>query len=120
MAGQTVESFVLLRSCLEFAAYGLHIDKVPGAGKKWFDRHNDAASRKAVNNAFRMHNVRPTVAKCDGRLGTVFDTLYERAIDFGGQGEALNATPRVRAMGQIKLKRSAGQPASSTTEATGV
>ena len=99
MAGQTVESFVLLRSCLEFAAYGLHIDKVAGAGKKWFDRHNDAASRKAVNNAFRMNNVRPTVAKCDGRLGTVFDTLYERAIDFGGH-------PNERAiMGSLKIEK---------------
>ena len=46
-----------------------------------------------------MSNVRPTVAKCDGRLGTVFDTLYERAIDFGGH-------PNERAiMGSLKIEK---------------
>jgi len=97
MAGQTVEAFVLLRSCLEFAAYGLHIDKVPGAAKKWLDRHKDAASRKAVNNTFRMNNVRPTIATCDPRLGAVFDMLYERAIDFGGHPNELAI------MGSLKI-----------------
>ncbi len=83
MAGQTVETFVLLRSCLEFAAYALQIDKVPGARQKWLDRHRDVASRKAATNAFRTDNLRPTIAGCDARLGKLFDTFYRRCIEYG-------------------------------------
>jgi hypothetical protein len=43
---------VLQRLSLEFAAYGLHIDKVPRAAKKWLDRHKYAASWKAANIEF--------------------------------------------------------------------
>jgi hypothetical protein len=85
----------------EFAAYGLHIDKVSGAAAKWMDRHNDPASRKAVNNAFRMSNLRPTIAKCDARLGAIFDMLYERTIDYGGH-------PNERAvMGSLQIEEQA-------------
>jgi hypothetical protein len=98
MAGQTVETFVLLRSCLEFAAYALQIDKVPGARQKWLDRHKDVASRKAATNAFRTDNLRPTIAGCDARLGKLFDTFYQRCIEYG-------AHPNEQAiMGSLQLK----------------
>ena len=84
MAGQTVETFVLLRSCLEFAAYALQIDKVPGAKQKWLDRLKDDASRKAATNAFRTANLRPTIASCDARLGKIFDVFYQQSIEYGG------------------------------------
>jgi len=103
MAGQTVETFVLLRSCLEFAAYVLQIDKVPGARQKWLDRHKDVASRKAATNAFRTDNLRPTIARCDARLGKLFDTFYQRSIEYG-------AHPNEQAiMGSLQLKEGTGR-----------
>lgn len=101
MAGQTVETFVLLRSCLEFAAYALQIDKVQGARQKWLDRHKDESSRKAATNAFRMDHMRPTIAKCDARLEKIFGGLYQRCIEYG-------AHPNEQAVwGSLQLKEGA-------------
>jgi hypothetical protein len=98
MAGQTVETFILLRSCLEFPAYALQIDKVPGARQKWLDREKDVASRKAANNAFRTDNLRPTIAGCDARLGKIFDTFYQKSIELGGHPNELAI------MGSLRLQ----------------
>jgi hypothetical protein len=43
-AGQAPEIYVLLRSCLEFAAYGLSIFKNPEIGVTWLNRHQDVDS----------------------------------------------------------------------------
>lgn len=84
MAGQVPETFVLLRSCLEYAAHGLYIFKNPELGITWLDRHQDAVAMRAMKKAFMAINVQAVVASVDVRLGEVYQTLYDRAIDFGG------------------------------------
>jgi len=92
MSGQVAETFVLLRSCLEYAAYGLHIFKNPALGETWLNRNEDAASLKAVRRAFRAIDVQKTVAGAEARLGEVYEQLYERSINFGAHPNVLGVT----------------------------
>ena len=101
LAGQAVETFVLLRSCLEFASYGLYVDSDRKLEKIWFDRHENAASR--VGSNFKMPKIRAVIKARDGRLEQVFNTLYTRCIDSG-------AHPNERAVhGSLAIKEEEGR-----------
>ena len=47
LSGQATESYVVLRSCLEYAIYALHIDKNPFLAELWLKRHDDVISYQA-------------------------------------------------------------------------
>ena len=83
MAGQVAETFVLVRSCLEYAAYGLHIHDTPANGDVWWDRNKGEAQRKASVKLFALGSLRETIQKRDTKLALIFNELYERSIDFG-------------------------------------
>ena len=83
MSGQVPETFALLRSCLEYAAYGLYLYKNPALGATWLDRHQDADALRAMRKEFLAINVQKAVEAVDTRLGQVYRVLYDRAIDFG-------------------------------------
>src|SRR4029077_2163322 len=84
MAGQANETFVLLRSCLEYAGYGLHIASEAELGNVWLNRNQGDAEKKKMITEFRNAELRETIGKHDQGLLKVFDLLYERSIDFGG------------------------------------
>jgi hypothetical protein len=84
MGTQLPETFVLLRSCLEYAAYGLHVNANPQLCETWVRRHDDAAALRAMKKAFQGIEVEETVVATDKELGRVYKELYDRTIDFGG------------------------------------
>lgn len=84
MAGQTAETYPLVRSALEYAAYALRIHDTPGLAEIWLRRHDDDAGRKAVLKAFTMAYLRTTIASKNRKAAEVYSVLYERSIDFGG------------------------------------
>ncbi len=84
MAGQVTDTFPLIRTCLEYAAYALHIHKNPGLDEMWLRRHDDEVAKKAVRNEFKISNVRAAIRKANRHTAKVFRELYERAIDYGG------------------------------------
>ena len=86
MGTQLPETFVLLRSCLEYAGYGLHVNANPQLGETetWVRRHDDAAALKAMKKAFLGVEVEETIVARDKELGRIYKDLYERTIDFGG------------------------------------
>jgi hypothetical protein len=92
MAGQAAETFVLLRSCLEYAAYGFAMFRDPKLATVWLERHEDAQSRRASVQEFQIIKIREMIDGVDTGLTSVFQELYDRAIDFG-------AHPNVRAAG---------------------
>ena len=92
MAGQAPETYVLLRSCLEFAGYGLFIFKSPELGITWLNRHDGPDATRAMKRAFQAVNVQKVVESADARLGEIYRTLYERAIDFGGHPNVMSVT----------------------------
>lgn len=92
MAGQAVETYVVCRQMLEFAAYALHINRDPELGAVWINRHSDAASMGAQKAAFSHRKVRASVAAANIHAAKRFETLYQRAIDWGGHPNELSVT----------------------------
>lgn len=103
MAGQVAEVFPLVRICLEYAAYALHIKNNPDLADIWLRRHDDEAAMKAVKNKFLIAKLVATIAKVDKHAADVFTSLYQNAIDFG-------AHPNERAItGSLVIKRENGK-----------
>ena len=82
-SGHLPESYPLLRACLEYALYALHINRNRGFGVVWLKRHETADSIKAMKKAFQHVKVMETLKAADAPLHTALETLYERTIDFG-------------------------------------
>src|SRR6516162_6244629 len=90
LAGQVPESFVMMRSCLEYAGYALAIFADPGIvdtpsrEELFVNRHADALSMKAQKEEFKIGKIVQTIIKFDQKLANVFQFLYQRSIDYGG------------------------------------
>lgn len=91
MSGAAPETFPLLRACLEYALYAVHIARNPGHGEIWLCRHDDDESRKKSRRTFQHVSVMATVTAADATLASQITALYERCVDFG-------AHPNERAM----------------------
>lgn len=84
LAGQVVECFVLLRSALEYAAYGLTIFEQPALEEIFVNRHMSPADAAAMKSKFKISEVRTSIGRHDADLAKTFDEFYQRSIDFGG------------------------------------
>jgi hypothetical protein len=103
MAGQVAETFPLLRSTLEFAGYGLRIAVNDPLGEVWLRRHDDEETIKVVKREFTISNIRGTIEARDKKLAEVFDTLYQRAVDFGAHPNERSIT------GSMSVEEQPGQ-----------
>jgi hypothetical protein len=92
MAGQSPETFVLLRSCLEYSGYALQIHQKPTLDMIWLRRHKDDDALRAMRKQFTYENVKKAVQSTDAGLGSWYSQLYERAIDFGAHPNAKGVT----------------------------
>jgi hypothetical protein len=84
LSGQVVETFVMMRSCLEYAGYALAIFAAPALEAVFMGRHVSAAGMKAQKEKFKISEIRKVIASFDKKLADVFQIFYERSIDFGG------------------------------------
>lgn len=84
LAGQTVETFVMMRSCLEYAGYALAMFADPALEEVFASRHMDDASMKVQKAKFQIGAIRTIIADFDPKLAELFQLFYNRAIDFGG------------------------------------
>jgi hypothetical protein len=84
LAGQVVESFVMMRSCLEYAGYALAIFNNPALEAVFASRHVSPGDMQAQKQAFRIGEVKKVIDTFDKRLAELFATFYDRTIDFGG------------------------------------
>jgi hypothetical protein len=82
-SGQVAEVFPMIRTCIEYAAYALHISKTPGLDEVWLRRHDSEQALKAVKSAFHPTVVLKSVEASNRKAAKVFDSLYERSIDMG-------------------------------------
>jgi hypothetical protein len=95
LAGQVADVFPQVRASMEYAGYALHIHKNPGYEEIWLRRHDNAASLKAVKTAFQIAKVSETIRVANVEIGSVFNELYQRAIDFGGHPNEMSVTSNV-------------------------
>ena len=93
MAGQSPETFVLLRSCLEYSGYALLIHQEPNLDLVWLRRHNGDDALWKMRNAFTATRAKKSVQSTDPGLGDWYSDLYEKAIDFGGHPNPKGVTP---------------------------
>ena len=84
MSGQAVETFPLLRSCLEYALYALHINENPVLAEVWICRHENEESLRKAKRSFKHVRVMQTLLNSNAALHSDLTKLYERTIDFGG------------------------------------
>jgi hypothetical protein len=90
LAGQVAESFVMMRSCLEYAGYALAIfadprlHNTPSREEVFVNRNVDEASLKAHKAEFQVGKIRGMIATFDEKLAANFKLLYDRSIDYGG------------------------------------
>jgi hypothetical protein len=102
MSGQVPDAFPVLRACLEYSLYALHIHTTPALGEVWLRRHDDAASLRRVRQEFTNAGVMATLRNKDASLFPIIEQLYERSIDFG-------AHPNERAItGSMTIERQPG------------
>lgn len=103
MSGQVPDAFPVLRACLEYALYALHINANGALGEVWLRRHDDAASLRRVRQEFTHAAVMGTLQARDRSLQPIIQQLYERSIDFG-------AHPNERAItGSMTIQRKPGR-----------
>jgi len=97
-SGQVPECYVLLRSCLENALYGLYLAKNPESREVWLRRHESEEHKRAVRNEFKIRNMFDLAVEMDKKSGEITEKLYERTIDYG-------AHPNERALMQTMQKK---------------
>ncbi|MTD94879.1 hypothetical protein GIW81_11105 [Hyphomicrobium sp. xq] len=96
MSGQAAECYVQCRSVLEYAAYGVHINRNPSLGNVWLDRHVDEAGLKASKKAFQHVAVVDSVKAANRHAAERFETIYQRTIDFGGHPNERSVTANIQ------------------------
>lgn len=83
LSGQVVESFPMMRSCLEYAGYALAIKDTPTLQELFLKRHVDDATKRKQKAKFTITNIIAVIRKYDARLAAIFKAFYDRTIDFG-------------------------------------
>lgn len=61
LSGQSVEAFVMMRSCLEYAGYALAIFNNPALEIMFVNRHVSTADMQAQKQAFRISEVKKVI-----------------------------------------------------------
>lgn len=83
MAGQLQESNAMLRLSLETAAYGYYVSTDQLIAEAWLQRHDGLDQLKDFKRKFQHVTVRELIKANAGKLGQIFEELYERTIDYG-------------------------------------
>jgi len=97
LSGQTTETFMVLRGCLENSLYGLYLSQNTASQETWLKRHENEDSYKKVKNEFRIRNLIDKSLKTkDVKLCAIFEKLYESTINYGAHPneKALSLTLR--------------------------
>lgn len=89
MEGRTCEAMVLLRSCLEYALYGVQFHRHPELIEVWSHRGDGDAQRKTVRKSFKNNEMMDGIAALNKAVGERFKHLYEVTIDMGAHPNEL-------------------------------
>ena len=84
LGGQVPEAYMVFRSCIESALYGLYMAGDETRQEMWLRRHDDDAARRRVKNEFTIANVQSHLQGIDAKTHGIVKSLYEQTIDLGG------------------------------------
>ena len=83
MAGQSSETYALLRSCLEYGAYGFYIYMDTSKEEVWLQKGNSEDGRKKFLAEFIQRKLCDSIKEKDVGLAESYGSLYECTIDYG-------------------------------------
>jgi hypothetical protein len=83
LSGQVCEAFVMMRSCLEYAGYGLIIFREPELERVFSSRHAASEDLRSHRKAFNPGAIKRVLDLSDSDLSNLFEKFYQRTIDFG-------------------------------------
>lgn len=83
LQGRASESMLLMRSCLEYAMYGIHFRRHPELIEVWAHRGDGEKQRKAVRKHFKSTEMLDGISALNNAIGPRAKLLYERTIDMG-------------------------------------
>lgn len=83
LQGRTCESMVLMRSCLEYAMYGVHFHRHPKLIAVWAHRSDGENEKKAVRKHFKANEMIDGITAMNNAIGPRAKELYDRTIDMG-------------------------------------
>jgi len=92
MAGQSPETFLATRSCLEHAGYALLIFDQDQLGDRWLRRSENKDIAKYLRRKFGIENIKKAVSKRDRHLWSIFEKLYSRSIEHGAHPNEMALT----------------------------
>jgi hypothetical protein len=104
LAGHSIESFAVARSCLEFAAYAFYISQDDTLPSLWFDRHISGAKKRKHKDRFTFGNAMRKLKKKDEALTKAMRNICDVCIDLGAHPNprsVLYTVDRERVKGQI-------------------
>ena len=81
--GRTCESMVLMRSCLEYAMYGVHFHRNPELIEVWAHRGDGEVQKKVVRKNFKTIEMLDGITSINNAIGSRAKHLYELTIDMG-------------------------------------
>ena len=84
LSGQLPETFMVLRSCLESALYGLYVHGDNARQLVWLLRHDNDAAMKEMKQQFTVRKVMDHLGVLDAKTQDIAQKLYDRTIDYGG------------------------------------
>ena len=84
MSGHNTETFPIVRNCLEYALYALHVNRNSGLAEVWLRRHENKSTEAKVRQVFKHSKIMKTLEEVDPHNFKVAGSLYQRTIDFGG------------------------------------
>jgi hypothetical protein len=101
LSGQVAEAYMVLRSCLESALYGLYVAGNTDRQEVWLRRHDDDVSLRRVRNEFTIRNILNHLQSIDSKTHGIAQKLYDRTIDYGGHPNerAVNAQIKTESNG---------------------
>jgi|GEM_PF-2318902 len=106
LAGQVVEAFVMMRSCLEYAGYALLMSADPSLEDVFLRRHFDAGAMKDQKQKFQIREIKAVIGRFDPKVAEIFQEFNDRSINFGAHPNpsgVLSAVQRKRSDDGITL-----------------
>lgn len=82
-AGDFYGSMPVQRSCAETAMYAVVLAKNKDAEQIWIEREDSPESKQKTKNFFAHAKIKSTLRSIDQDLEAVYDTIYQRTIDYG-------------------------------------
>jgi len=87
-SGQLPDSYSSMRAVLENAIYSFFLWRNPSLQELWLSRNASTKTKKELRKKINIREILKILKASDPDNGTIWETLYERTIDYGAHPNA--------------------------------